>query len=57
MRTDRYGVLADHAIQYIRTLCNEAHHDHVTVFTEVGRLCNVELNRMNGLDPARNYDE
>ena len=54
MRTDRTNELAEHAIQYIRSLCNEAYHDHVTVFTEVGRLCNAELNRMSGLDPARN---
>ena len=54
MRTDRYSELAEHAIVYIKSLCNEAHHDQVTVFTEVGRLCNAELNRMIGLEPDRN---
>ena len=54
MRTDRYGELAEHTIAYMKALCHEAHHDQVTVFTEVARLCNAELNRMSGLDPARN---
>ena len=54
MRTDNTDELAQHVIAYAKALCNEHYHEQVTVFTEIGRLCNVELNQMSGLDPARN---
>ena len=46
--------LAEHVVAYAKTVCNEGNHSRVLVFTEIERQLNAELNRMSGLDTARN---
>ncbi len=54
MRTDMTKELAEHVVDYAKVVCNEGNHSQILVFTEIARQLNAELNRMAGLDTARN---
>ena len=54
MRTDMTKELAEHVVDYAKVVCNEGNHSQILVFTEIARQLNAELNRMSGLDTARN---